>query len=324
MQPKLHLAYLVDSHGPGPVARAAAVMNSIHQRWPFVHFEIFSHSPERAFSPFLKPAFTYHGPLQKQETSRISGSENTARPSQGMAETISATGSCAVLSDVASPEIAALKQTGVVPAILEKLVPDWHQWEKSGPEQTAQSDQAAELVCRHLAGELEILEVVDTQGQVVGAAPRKQVHGNNDLLHRVVHVLVQDQEGRLLLQKRASHKRVAPGRWDTSVGGHVDCGETIQEAMYREMEEELGIRPHNLQFAYQYIHSNDFESELVYTYTCGYLGQVQYNPEEIEAVKPWDTKEIQHYLGTGVLSDNFEEEFQRYLQWLKLGHPSVI
>lgn len=177
------------------------------------------------------------------------------------------------------------------------------------------ADVAAELICNFLSCEKEILEVVNTEGCVVGAAPRKCVHGNNELLHQVIHVLVFDKDDRLLLQKRSLNKRVAPGRWDTSVGGHVDCGESIETAMHREMEEELGIRPKSLQYAYQYIHSNDFESELVFTYTCQYEGLVVFNPEEIDAVKFWTKKEIEESFGKGILSDNFEDEFRRYRQW---------
>ncbi len=179
------------------------------------------------------------------------------------------------------------------------------------------ADMAAMYICDYLACEKEILEVVDTHGCVVGAAPRQCVHGNNRLLHRVVHVLVFDKENRLLLQKRSLKKRVAPGRWDTSVGGHVDCGESIEAATYREMEEELGIRPSSLKFAYQYIHSNDFESELVFTCTCQYDGRIVFNPEEIDAVRFWNMKEIEESLGKSVLSDNFEDEFRRYRRWLE-------
>jgi isopentenyl-diphosphate delta-isomerase type 1 len=185
---------------------------------------------------------------------------------------------------------------------------------------------AAEYICNILICEKEILDIVDANGFVIGAAPRKCVHGNNQLLHRVVHVLVFDKENRLLLQKRSLKKRVAPGRWDTSVGGHVDCGESIESAMYREMEEELGIRPvsldGSLHFAYQYIHSNDFESELVSTYVCQYDGDISFNPEEIDAVQFWEMEEINQHLGQCILSDNFEDEFLRYQRWLETDAPA--
>ncbi|MCK5249813.1 MAG: NUDIX domain-containing protein, partial [Spirochaetaceae bacterium] len=70
----------------------------------------------------------------------------------------------------------------------------------------------------------EIFDLVDDEDRVIGRAGRDEVHGNPALLHRVVHVLVFDGRGRIFLQKRAEDKDVQPGRWDTSVGGHVDAG----------------------------------------------------------------------------------------------------
>ncbi len=161
----------------------------------------------------------------------------------------------------------------------------------------------------------ELLEVVNERGEVIGTASRQQIHGNNRLLHRVVHLLVFDTRGRLLLQKRSERKDVAPGRWDTSVGGHVGLGEDIEEALRREAEEELGIHLSGFRFLYSYIHTNSYESELVYTFCCTHNGPFRFNPEEITEVRFWDLEELLSLIGKGVLSDNFEEELQRYLEY---------
>lgn len=160
----------------------------------------------------------------------------------------------------------------------------------------------------------EILEVVNEDGEIIKPLPRSEIHGNPALLHRVVHVLVFNGKGALLLQKRSLNKDVAPGRWDTSVGGHVNAGESLDEAMRREMEEELGITGCGAQFLYRYIHSNKFESELVYTYSCVYGGTIRFQEEEIDEVRPWDLDEIRESFGTGILSDNFEHEIKMYLE----------
>jgi isopentenyldiphosphate isomerase len=186
---------------------------------------------------------------------------------------------------------------------------------KKEPNSQNGADAAADYICRLLACRHELLEVVDRQGRICGAAPRCEVHGNRDWLHQVVHVLVFDDSGRLLLQKRSFQKTVAAGKWDTSVGGHVDCGESIESAMQREMAEELGIHGAAPQFAYQYIHSNDFESELVHTYICRCNGGIRFNPDEIDSVAFWAPSEISANLGKGIFSDNFEHEFALYRKW---------
>ena len=46
----------------------------------------------------------------------------------------------------------------------------------------------------------------------------------------------------MLLARRASHKLRAPNCWDV-IGGHVEPGETIEQALLREAQEEVGLTP---------------------------------------------------------------------------------
>ena len=163
----------------------------------------------------------------------------------------------------------------------------------------------------------ELLEVVDREGKIVNILPRTHIHGNPSLIHRVVHVLIFNTEGKLLLQKRSLNKDVAPGKWDTSVGGHINLGEDPLRAAKREMEEELGISLGEPRFLYSYIHSNSYETELVYTYTCFYEGEIFLNPDEIDEVKFWSLGEIHENLGKGILSDNFEQEISNYMRLME-------
>ncbi|PTM21588.1 NUDIX hydrolase [Lactobacillus sp. PFC-70] len=59
--------------------------------------------------------------------------------------------------------------------------------------------------------------------------------------HLVVNAFLFNPAGQVLLQQRALNKLNFPGYWDTSSGGAVKAGETIEEAMHREMTEELGF-----------------------------------------------------------------------------------
>ena len=86
----------------------------------------------------------------------------------------------------------------------------------------------------------EMFDVVDRSDMVVGRASREEVH-RDGLLHRSTHLLVFDSAGRVLLQKRSTSKDSFPGRWDSSVSGHVDSGEGYDECIVREASEEIGI-----------------------------------------------------------------------------------
>jgi isopentenyldiphosphate isomerase len=162
----------------------------------------------------------------------------------------------------------------------------------------------------------EHLEVVDYKGSVIGYAPRSRIHGNPSLTHRVVHVLVLNRKGEILLQKRSERKEVAPGKWDTSVGGHVGIGEDLLTSSKREMHEELGIIGHEPEYLYSYIHSNEYETEMVTTYRCTCEHGFSCNEDEIDEVRFWSHDEIHNAIGQQILSDNFEHEFQRYLGYL--------
>ncbi len=170
----------------------------------------------------------------------------------------------------------------------------------------------------------EFLEVVNERGEVIKTLPRSVIHGDPSLMHRVVHVLVFNQHGELLLQKRSMNKDVAPGKWDTSVGGHIEAGETIPEALKREMKEELGIIASEPEFLYTYIHSNPYETELVYTYSCVSSSRIRFNTDEIDEVRPWVMSDIADNLGKGIFSDNFEHEIKTYLEFKGRSNNSKI
>ncbi len=59
---------------------------------------------------------------------------------------------------------------------------------------------------------------------------------------RTVGALFVNADGKVLLGLRAPSKRVWPVHWDT-IGGHVEDGESLDEALVREVQEETGVTP---------------------------------------------------------------------------------
>jgi len=161
----------------------------------------------------------------------------------------------------------------------------------------------------------EFFDIVDDNDQVIGQAPRSACHGNPALVHRVAHVLVFNTEGELLLQKRSKSKDVQPGKWDTSVGGHLDPGETYLEAARREFSEELGVSGVPLTFLYYSRIRNSFESENVASYLARFDGPVTFARDEIDEVRFWSTEAINATLGSGAFTPNFEDEWSMFLEW---------
>ncbi|MBN1350739.1 NUDIX domain-containing protein [candidate division KSB1 bacterium] len=156
----------------------------------------------------------------------------------------------------------------------------------------------------------EWFDIVTPEGKVTGKAPRTICHGNPNLLHPVVHLHVFNSQRDLWLQKRAKDKQIAPDLWDTSVGGHVFSGEKIEDALLREMREELGISKMPHQPLFTYIMKNQVESELVFAYQGFHNGPFVLPVKEIQEGRFWKIRDIRKNLGKGVFTPNFEQEFQ--------------
>jgi isopentenyldiphosphate isomerase len=169
----------------------------------------------------------------------------------------------------------------------------------------------------------EMLTWVTDDDVVLGPVPRSRVHGNPALIHRSVHVLVLDPRGRLLLQKRSLRKDTQPGKWDTSVGGHVGFGQSYEEAARREAAEELGLElpgpggdggpEQGLVRLYPSRIRNAVESENIFTFLHVSAGPFRPEPGEIDELRFWTRSEIEAALGRDVFTPNFEEEFALFL-----------
>ncbi|MBQ9523858.1 MAG: NUDIX domain-containing protein [Bacteroidaceae bacterium] len=159
----------------------------------------------------------------------------------------------------------------------------------------------------------ELFPVVDEEGNILSAATRGECHSGSMLLHPVVHLHVFNSQGELYLQKRPAWKDIQPDKWDTAVGGHVDLGENIQEALRREVQEELGITDFNPQALPHYVFQSDRERELVFPFRTVYDGNITPS-KETDGGRFWSIPEIEASLGKGIFTPNFESEYQRVIK----------
>jgi len=158
----------------------------------------------------------------------------------------------------------------------------------------------------------EKFPVVDDKGTVIGMATRGECHNGSRLLHPVVHLHVFNSQGEVYLQKRPEWKDIQPGKWDTSVGGHIDYGESPETALRREVAEELGITAFTPEHVGMYVFDSRRERELVYVNRTTYDGPITPSADELDGGRFWTIAEIRAAIGHNVLTPNFESEFVKF------------
>jgi isopentenyl-diphosphate delta-isomerase len=142
----------------------------------------------------------------------------------------------------------------------------------------------------------DIFDIVNERDEVIGRAPRSEVHARG-LLHRAVHVLVFNAQGEMYLQKRSTTKDREPGRWGAACSGHVDSGEDYDTAAVREMGEELGWKPAApLQRILRIEACRETDQEFVWVYRCNGEGPFTLNVDEVETGGWFSFPQIEQWL----------------------------
>ena len=149
----------------------------------------------------------------------------------------------------------------------------------------------------------ELFPIGDAEVNTIGCATRGECHDGSKLLHPVVHLHLFNSAGDIYLQQRPQWKEIQPGKWDTAVGGHVDYGESVADALLREVREEIGITHFTPVFLMSYRFESERERELVYVYKCVYEGEVKPS-DELDGGRFWAISEVEHAFGKGVLTPN--------------------
>ena len=84
---------------------------------------------------------------------------------------------------------------------------------------------------------MELLDVVDENNNLIGIKEDKNIIHKKGLLHREIAVIIQNENGEYLVQKRSSNKKGAPNMWSFTTG-HVELGEDYETTAIREIKEE--------------------------------------------------------------------------------------
>jgi isopentenyl-diphosphate Delta-isomerase len=85
------------------------------------------------------------------------------------------------------------------------------------------------------------VELVDEAGTAIGSCSVADAHTAPGRTHRAFSVLLRDEAGRLLLQRRAAVKTRFAGRWSNTCCGHPAPGEDVAAAAARRLAAEMGL-----------------------------------------------------------------------------------
>lgn len=137
--------------------------------------------------------------------------------------------------------------------------------------------------------------LVDEEDNVLGTMDKMEVH-RKGLLHRAFSILLFDEHGRILLQKRAVNKYHSAGLWSNTCCSHPRPDESMDMAIQRRLFEEMGIdmTPRFL-FKFRYRAELDqdlIEHELDHVYSGIFSGKPVINPREVADWKYLHLREI--------------------------------
>ena len=133
----------------------------------------------------------------------------------------------------------------------------------------------------------ELFPWVDNEGNVIGHILRGEAHNGSKKLHPVVHL-------------------------------HIDYGENVEQALKREVGEELGIHNFVPEKITSYIFESNIEREYVNVFATVYNGDVNPSKDELDGGRFWTLEDIENNIGQKVFTPNFEREYRnvvvQYLQ----------
>ena len=152
---------------------------------------------------------------------------------------------------------------------------------------------------------MEYLDILDENGNKTGEKDTRENIHKLGLLHSEVAAFIYTDTGKVILQKRKSNKATYAGVWSVT-GGHVLAGENNEDAIIREIKEELNleIKKEKVTFATTYkskkVKDNIINNKFFNIYNVeiseSQLKKIKIQKEELEDIKLFSINEIENIL----------------------------
>jgi isopentenyl-diphosphate Delta-isomerase len=134
----------------------------------------------------------------------------------------------------------------------------------------------------------EYIIKVDAFDKEIGSIEKMEAHYKG-VLHRAFSILIFNSNNQLLLQKRHNEKYHSPGLWTNTCCSHPKFGESLENAVYRRLKEEMGFTC-ELKEIFSFVYKVEFEDKLIeneydHVFIGTYDGEVIPNEYEVEDFK---------------------------------------
>ena len=133
----------------------------------------------------------------------------------------------------------------------------------------------------------ELVVLLDPLGHSIGTAPKATVHTASTPLHLAFSCHLIDDDGRMLVTRRALGKRAWPGVWTNACCGHPAPEEPLEAAVQRRVRQELGAGVDALElalpdFSYRAVDASGIvEHERCPVFVGRIVGDPQPDPDEV-------------------------------------------
>ena len=155
-------------------------------------------------------------------------------------------------------------------------------------------------------------EVVDHMGRACGVRTVEEVHRRPGHLHRAFSVILKDQTGRILLQRRSAAKTRFASLWANACCGHPAPGQSVAASANRRLREELGLPPITLTEAgvYVYYAEDLISGRVEFEYDHVLVGNVA-----IDVPLAPDPNEVLWWVNRDELTSSLDAEPKSFAPW---------
>lgn len=174
-----------------------------------------------------------------------------------------------------------------------------------------------------VSSDQEALILVNALDEATGQLDKSACHDGVGVLHRAFSLFIFNDQGELLLQRRAANKRLWPDFWSNSCCSHPRVGESMALAVERRQQQELGLSA-QLTYLYKFQYQAAYldigsEHELCSVYIGQTNDEPTINTTEISAWRWVPPNELNQLLAAD--ADKFTPWFK--LEWETLQHEHL-